>query len=325
MLRLPIIRGRIDRRILVNFRCDPDPLHTILPPMFRPKLVAGHSMAGICLIRLQQVRPRRFPHLLGLGSENAAHRIAVEWDDPIDRSPRKASSSRSCNSPSLLNHFVGGRIFPGVHHRAAFDVREDDRSLHVAFQSDDSTARVSVDARLATALPPGSVFRSLDEASNFFRGGAVGYSPAGAGRLDGLELNAFEWQVTPLEVLNVESSFFADAAPFAARQRGLDNALLMRGIEHEWLAHPPIDAHEVDRRGGGRGRLRGGRRRGLRRRRGELRHRGLDDSLVQLLAHSAAVLNLPAVTSAASSFSSLFWLATSRRFLLDVGGQNFAR
>ena len=39
-------------------------------------------MAGICLIRLEQMRPAGLPSFCGLSSENAAHRIAVEWQEP---------------------------------------------------------------------------------------------------------------------------------------------------------------------------------------------------------------------------------------------------
>ena len=45
----PIIRGIIDRRILVNFRVDADVLARMLPKPFRPKLVHGMGMAGVCL------------------------------------------------------------------------------------------------------------------------------------------------------------------------------------------------------------------------------------------------------------------------------------
>ena len=59
-MRLPVIRGVIDRRILVNYRVDPDALRRILPSPFRPKLIRGYGIAGVCLIRLRQMRPRWF-------------------------------------------------------------------------------------------------------------------------------------------------------------------------------------------------------------------------------------------------------------------------
>ena len=78
-MQFPAMRGIIDRRILANFRVDPDVLAKVLPCPFRPKLVNGKGIAGICLIRLKQIRPRFVPAFMGISSENAAHRIAVEW------------------------------------------------------------------------------------------------------------------------------------------------------------------------------------------------------------------------------------------------------
>src|SRR5688572_13695007 len=79
-MQIPVIQGTIDRRILINFRVDPEILARLVPAPFRPKLVNGAGMAGVCLIRLKQVRPRFLPSFLGISSENAAHRIAVEWE-----------------------------------------------------------------------------------------------------------------------------------------------------------------------------------------------------------------------------------------------------
>src|SRR5262245_8576944 len=80
-MELPVIRGLIERRILANYRVDPVVLAAQLPAPFRPKVVNGWGIAGICLIRLAQVRPAGFPRWCGVSSENAAHRVAVEWDD----------------------------------------------------------------------------------------------------------------------------------------------------------------------------------------------------------------------------------------------------
>ena len=49
-MRIPVIRGVIDRRILVNYRADPDVLARVVPEPFRPKLINGAGMAGVCLI-----------------------------------------------------------------------------------------------------------------------------------------------------------------------------------------------------------------------------------------------------------------------------------
>jgi len=93
-VRLPVIRGVIERRVLVNFRVDPAALERVLPPPLRPKLVGTFGIGGICLIRLRDIRPRLVPSAFRISSENAAHRIAVHWDGRHDPgSPLAASSS----------------------------------------------------------------------------------------------------------------------------------------------------------------------------------------------------------------------------------------
>lgn len=80
-MNIPAIHGFIDRRILVNFTAAPEYIKKILPDPFRPKLYDGKAIAGICLIRLKNIKPKGFPNFMGVNSENGAHRIAVEWSD----------------------------------------------------------------------------------------------------------------------------------------------------------------------------------------------------------------------------------------------------
>jgi len=247
MMRFPALRGVIDRRILVNYRVDPDVLAAILPAPFRPKLVEGSGIAGICLIRLAHLRPRGLPAILGLTSENAAHRIAVEWEEQGQRRegvyiPRRDSASR-------LNTWLGGRIVPGFHQHARFRVAEQADHLYVALDSDDRQTHVVVEGDVAEALPPTSVFKSVAEASAFFEGGSVDYSPARSGdSVQGIRLQAFTWQVVPLAIRQVESSFFEDPQQFPPGTCTFDCALLMRGIEHAWYpAEAPGVAPAVQR------------------------------------------------------------------------------
>ena len=57
-MRVPVIQGIIDRRILVNYRVDAGrPSKGSYLLRFEPKLVNGYGIAGICLIRLKDMRP----------------------------------------------------------------------------------------------------------------------------------------------------------------------------------------------------------------------------------------------------------------------------
>jgi hypothetical protein len=232
-MRLPVMQGLIDRRILVNYRVAPEVMAAQLPAPFVPKLFEGHAIAGICLIRLKEVRPRSWPAALGICSENAAHRVAVEWQSQGVR--REGVYVRRRDSDSRLNVLAGGRVFPGIHHHAAFQVSETDEHIRIDMASDDLQVRVRVHAREHDSLPAGSIFPSLHEASEFFRRDAMGYSDTHEpDRFDGMELRCREWHVTPLQVDEVASSYFDDKTLFPEGSVTFDCALLMRGIAHEW-------------------------------------------------------------------------------------------
>ncbi len=69
-MRLPVIQGVIRRRVLVNYRIVPDVMQAQLPARFRPKLHGDHAIAGICLIRLEEIRPRLVPRIFGHSSSS---------------------------------------------------------------------------------------------------------------------------------------------------------------------------------------------------------------------------------------------------------------
>jgi hypothetical protein len=233
-VRIPVLRGVIKRRILVNFRADPSVVQRVLPAPFKPKRHQDYSLVGICLIRLEQIRPVGLPAVLGLASENAAHRIAVTWRDAagIDREgvfiPRR-------DTGSLLNRMAGGRLFPGEHNPAKFNVVDIAGNVDYSMNSLDGQVKVELTGKDAEALPAQSCFSCMAEASTFFEGGSLGYSVTSSGeRLDGLTLHTLTWKVRALQVSRVHPSFFEDATRFPPGSVVFDHALIMRDIPHEW-------------------------------------------------------------------------------------------
>lgn len=231
--RLSKVQGIIDRRILANYRLDPDLTARQLPAPFRPKLVNGYAIGGLCLIRLRKVRPSLMPLPVGIRSENAAHRIAVVWDDKgVEREgvyiPRRDTDSR-------LNVLAGGRLFPGIHHHADFQVAESEDLFDVGFNSVDGSCSMNIAASRSTTFPADSVFSSLDDASRFFESGSLGYSATEqSDRFDGLELDCVQWEMAPLKINEIHSSYFDDPNRFPAGSTSVDCALLMTGIDHAW-------------------------------------------------------------------------------------------
>ena len=232
-MRLPVIRGIIDRRILANYRIHPDVMARNLPEPFRPKIVNGYAIGGICLIRLKRVRPWFFPFPWGIQSENAAHRIAMEWDD--NGQVQEGVYSPRRDTDSKITAWAGGRIFPGLQHHATFTCNEVDDFYSIKMQSKDAHTKVAVAGTVTKQLPEGSIFSSVADVSTFFKKGTLGYSATSIeGRYDGIELCCQNWNVEPLAIKRIESSYFDDKSCFPQGSIEFDSALLMRNIHHEW-------------------------------------------------------------------------------------------
>jgi len=224
------IHGYIERRILINYAIDPDVAAKIIPAPFRPKLYNGKSIGGICLIRLKSIKPKGFPDFIGITSENGAHRFAVEWEENgiLNEGvyiPRRDTSSK-------LNAIAGGRFFPGRHHLSHFTVNEADSNFSIGFSNKDSTS-INIKATETSVFNPDSIFGTLQNASAFFEKGCIGFSP-NKNSFDGLQLYTHNWEVKPLNVTHVASTYFNNENLFPKGSIVFDNALLMTNIEHEW-------------------------------------------------------------------------------------------
>jgi hypothetical protein len=236
MMRLPEITGLIKRRILVNYRVAPEIVAPLLPSQFRPKLQRAHAIVGICLIRLEKIRPSGLPAFIGLSSENVAHRIAVEWDEGPSVSEGVFVFRR--DTDSLMNHYAGGRLFPGVQHFATFGVRDEHGTVGLRAKTEQGSVLVELRGHEADSLPMDSVFASIAESSRFFEGGCLAFSLAQTGGLDGMKLVTREWKTRPFAVEICRSRFFADTTVFPAGSVVLDHALIMRDIVHDWQQCP---------------------------------------------------------------------------------------
>lgn len=245
-MKIPVLSGMIRRRILLNYRVAPAVVQALLPERFRPKLVQGQAIAGICLIRLEEIRPKGLPALIGISSENSAHRIAVEWEDDKGKAyegvfvPRRDTGSR-------LNALAGGRLFPGVHHLSTFRVEEQSDRISMRVVAEDiEDPLVELEVSEAEGFPKTSVFTSLRQSSEFFESGCIGYSSRpDSCNLDGLLLKVPEWRVTPLTVHHVRSAYYDDPAIFPTGSLEFDHALLMRDIRHEWHSEPSMTAGQT--------------------------------------------------------------------------------
>lgn len=254
MLKLPAIAGVIDWRILANWRVDPLALQPYLPQGFKPRLVDGHAIAGICIIALQHARPRWMPRFTGFASINAAHRVAVVWDRD-DGSEAQGVMVLRRDTSSRITAWTGGRVFPTFHNLSRFqferrDANTENDAITFSLSTRDGAGNVSLKGHVAERTPATSVFADLDETSAFFEQDKLGLSPLRAGNearalcdcssLEGIELRIDDWQASAFEVTEIASSIFGGEErdqselwiPPSACE--FDHALLMRNIPHEW-------------------------------------------------------------------------------------------
>jgi hypothetical protein len=201
----------IERRLLVSYRIEPEVVARLLPSPFRPQLVSGQAAGGACFIRLGGLRAGRLPRVPRLACENAAHRFAVEWDDANGTQagvyvPRRDTSSR-------ITAAAGGKVFPGSCQLARFAVDEPGGQVRINVSSRDGQVQLAVTAAPAGALIS-ELFQALDDAADFFRRGALGFSPsATAGCLDGVRLHSASWAAQPMRA-EIRSGLFDDTALF---------------------------------------------------------------------------------------------------------------
>ncbi len=244
IMKIPTIEGLIRRRILINYKADPTVVKKLLPAgsPFQLKLVDGYAIVGICLIRLEEIRPKGMPKMMGISSENSAHRLAVEWQGG-DGENREGVFVPRRDTESLLNALAGGRVFPGVHHHSDFKVNDAGGVISMQIkQKYIDQPLVSFEAKETEIFPESSVFGSIEASSKFFEAGCTGYSSRpNSSKLDGLMLKAMKWQVSPLIISDLASSYYDDNNIFPLGSIEFDHALLMRDIPHEWHAEPLIN------------------------------------------------------------------------------------
>jgi hypothetical protein len=239
---LPALEGVIRRRVLLNFRVAPEIVAPLIPDPLEVLTHGEAAIVGICLIGMERLRPKGVPGWFGVASENMAHRIAIRYPTGTGMSDGVFIWRR--DTDQCLVSLLGGRLFPGVHQRAAFTIEDDDKDVSICVRTQDRLADVRFDASHETEWCSHSVFSTFDDAVTFFRRGDCGFSCSlREGRLDGLQLKTLRWEMQPLRVNQLHSAFFEDRERFPSNTVQFDCALMMRGIPHEW--HEISDVPEL--------------------------------------------------------------------------------
>jgi hypothetical protein len=178
--------------------------------------------------------------VIGLTTENVAHRFAVEWDN--DRGTQVGVFIPRRDTDSRLTALAGDRVFPGIHSLARFGVQEDGTTLRIDVASHDGGLGLSVRAHESATLSS-QLFGSLEDAIDFFRQGSLGYSPSGPTYcLAGVGLQCQQWDARPVNVDSMISSMFDDATAFPKGSCTLDCGLVMRDLKARWITEGVLES-----------------------------------------------------------------------------------
>lgn len=217
------LKAQLRRRLLISYAIDPTVASRLLPQPFRPKLVDDRAVGGFCVIGMRSVRPGWLAAPVGIRTENAAHRIAVEWDER--GRTRSGVYIFERHSSSLVPVVAGGRLFPGIQKHAKFKLEETATRFRVEMDARDTYALADVELNKDWSS---RLFPTVQAASDFYRNGTIGWSPRRDGRsAERIELTSNAWAVQPGRINEIRSSFF-DSLPGSAAE--LDSVVIMRDL-----------------------------------------------------------------------------------------------
>ena len=232
------VEGVIARRILLNYWLDPVVARRLVPEPFEIVTRNGFAVAGICLIRLEQMRPYGLPAAMGIASENMAHRIAVRY--PVEENGatvmRDGVYIWRRDTDSSLAVRLGGLLFPGTFRDAEFHVT-DEEALRLEVLTEDGAADVRLHAAVGPEWKWTLLFSRLHDVCEFFQRADCGFNTTL--RCDGFEgqrLVQERWEMAPVAVSDVHAAYYADEERFPRGSVGFDSAVIMRGIPHYWKA-----------------------------------------------------------------------------------------
>ncbi|HEY1067151.1 MAG TPA: DUF2071 domain-containing protein [Pirellulales bacterium] len=244
-MRLGLMKGVVDRQVLVNYRVQPEAARRLLPAPFRPRLFRGAALAQLCLLRLRRVRPAFLPAAMGCTSENAAVRIVAEWDSP--RGPGAGYFLLRRETSSRMDAYLNGRVLPGAPHFARFRVQESLDRVRIEAVASDRAGRIALSASLTPEMPTASVFRSRQEAVDFLWTHQACYTPlVRPGTFEGIDFHTSSLQAYPLAVDDVACHYLEDRRNVPADAIVFDSALLFRNLSQEWTPCERLRAIESE-------------------------------------------------------------------------------
>ena len=252
MKRLAQATGVLENTVLLNFRTDAELLRRLLPEPFEPRLVDGFGLISILMFRMRDLACETDRGLPSPPSEHVLYRIAVTWQQ----------GTRTYHGMYILRHEVNSRLPIRQRRRGLFPVigqpvRWGKSPWKGSFEwtlRNNRRLRLRVGAKIARSFSGGSVFDSLEHASEFFSRERAAIAPRYQKSVfANTHFLPLAWGVKPLHVHRLKTDFDHLENIFPAGKIVYDSALIWPEMPCRWqegleiLAPRPFDSLVLNR------------------------------------------------------------------------------
>lgn len=192
---------------------------------------------AIAMVQTEGLRPRGFPTWLGRDFFLSGYRIFTRFHRPGQSTLRGLRILRSDTDRAMMARL--GNLFTKYHYRLAqVSVSASPESLAVSVRTPQSEADLELEADLTSipaALPPGSPFRSLEDARKFAGPLPFTFSyDASRQRMVVIKGVRTEWNPQPVRV-EVRRATFLESPRFSQVDVRLANAFYLEGVPYTWM------------------------------------------------------------------------------------------
>lgn len=224
--------------LVLSYALPAEALRPLLAPGLALDTYDGLGLLAIALVQTERLRPRGLPAILGRDFFLSGYRIFTRFVRPGGQTLRGLQILRSDTDRRAM--VLLGNVFTHYGYRlAAVEIERGAGTLSVRVKTRAHEADLHVEADLAplaeeAALPPGSPFRSLEDARRF--AGPLPYTfdhEAQTGKMVLVRGLRRAWGPRPVRVQVHEASFLAQPALLAAGPR-LANAFFVEEIPYAW-------------------------------------------------------------------------------------------
>lgn len=223
--------GRLSDCVLLAYRTPVDSVRTLVPPGLQLVTVGPWAFWNVVACRVERMRPRAVPGVLGLSYHHVAYRLYVTC--ATARGPLSGLYFVRSDADSRLIASAGNALSDFRFHPARIDLRVTPNRVAMNVLSFDGAgdATLEVESAAAPTLAAESPFATVEDAARVLKYQPLAMSVAdNRVRLAEVRRHERHWRESPVTVTSARWSFFDRLG----QQPNLERATRVDAIDYEW-------------------------------------------------------------------------------------------